>query len=1181
MNILRNIFGVARYERIMLMRTTRFRALGLIGISIPTAQGIGLAIAETQGWLAEGGQMAALGLSGFMPFYMYTYFQTILIAFVAGNFRAVDERAGVEEVISSRPLTTTELVTGKYVGVVQALTTLSLCVLVLTLAIQAAKMSITGDPFLLTPYLAYFSLMTFPALIFMSALTFFLGATLRNTTATALVSIAYIIAVLFFLGTRYGGIFDFGAFFAPLYFSDMAGLGDVTRVLQIRVFYLTLSAALLGFAIASYPRLPKPGIWSKIGHVMAVVGIGAAVILYTSMAQQDMARDQNRAELFAIQISHGDMPVVDVLTYDLDVEIMNDGVPLAATVEMLLANYNEIPLETMIFTLNPGLAVSKVTDAIGRDLPFEIKGSVVEITPTTTLAPGDETTIAMTYSGDIDREGFDLLRTAARIAKWQGPIHKGDLTAWIREDSAYLPPRSRWYPVPGVDYGNNQQRPVSFSTGRITIDAPAGLEAVTQGIPTSERAGEGRSRSVWEINIPVPQLSLNLSEYEVFTTDAAGTEVAIYIHPLHMRQVSFFADAIEEIDSLVEQLLNTMAQETGLPYPYKRLSVVEVPFLVQWYYEGWEENGGLTQPGILMVEEDTLISQVKRMTNRVNRTLGEEWGQGQDPASLKRDQIASAVFSVFLSSEGDASGLFRSPLVQLWSFNRGFTGENSSLLARGMPVYMQEDLSREIRSSMFQDRRGSGRGGGGRNYAAMSRSRPQDHGMNVEIRMGGGSGGSSFNAQSGPSSPGGGNQLGTEVTWDEMLEAMQTTSLADLDPEANPNLYRSVLDAKGLTMFRMIEAVVGSDEFINTLEAFGESSQYDDVSFAEFERAVVPEGTGEEDVSRSGLDRLISDWVNGTYVPGYTLTRSEAKKVENDQGEVVYQVMVRIRNGEPGRGFVQVQLQGRGDEITKNVEIEGGQEVEVSMVIGVRPHIVTVEPFLAKNRRPLRSPLRVGEEVEPGLPEEYVVVVTAEEAAFTEIIVDNEDEGFSMPVRRVQRYMRPGLEGGNWLVLPSRFAFGRYETNYRRQEGGDGAQPAVWTTTLPYAGEYDVSYYFLESRINGRSNRRDGFCCAADYYLMNIHHGGETTELTIDTDYLDSGWNALGRFTFGEGEEASVELSDLAEGALYADAIRWRYVDPDNPNAVYDEGIMPWEYGWGGFGGGGNRGGGGGRGRGR
>ena len=1162
MNILRNIFGVARYERIMLMRTTRFRALGLIGISIPTVQGIGLAIAETQGWLAEGGQVSALGLSGFMPFYMYTYFQTILIAFVAGNFRAVDERANVEEVISSRPLTTAELVTGKYVGVVQALTTLSLCVLVLTLAIQAAKMSITGDPFLLTPYLAYFALMTFPALIFMSALTFFLGATLRNTTATALVSIAYIIAVLFFLGTRYGGIFDFGAFFAPLYFSDMAGLGDVTRVLQIRVFYLTLSAALLGLAIASYPRLPKPGLWSKIGHVMAVAGIGGAAILYISMAQQDIARDQNRTELFAIQLSHADMPVVDVLTYDLNIEIMKNRVPLAATVEMQLVNDNELPLETMIFTLNPGLVVSKVVDVDGRDLLFEIEGSVIEITPSSSLAPGNHTTIRLTYAGDIDRNGFDLLRTAARIEKWQGPIHKGDLTAWIREDSAYLPPRSRWYPVPGVDYGNRQQRPVSFSTGRITIDAPAGLEAITQGvpIPTSEQAEAGRSRSVWQINVPVPQLSLNLSAYEVFTTDAAGTEVALYIHPLHVRQVSVFEDAIEEIDGLVEQLLTTMAQETGLPYPYKRLAVVEVPFLVQWYYEGWEENGGLTQPGILMIEEDTLVSQLKRMTNRVNRTMGSERGQGQDPVRVKRDQIAAAVFSVFLSPEGYSGGLFRSPLVQLWSFNRGFTGENSSLLARGMPVYMQEDLTQEIRSSMFQDRRG---GGGGRNFAAMasmSRSRPQDHGASMQVRIGG-------DAQSRPSGPG--NQTGGGATWDEMLEAMQTKSLAELDPDADPDLYRSVLDAKGLTMFRMIEAVVGSDEFINTLESFGKSSQYEDVSFEEFERAVVPEGTDEEDVSRQGLDRLINDWVNGTYVPGYTLTRSEAKKLEDDQGKVVYQVMVRILNGEPGRGFVQVQVQGRGDEIIKNVEIEGGQEVEVSMVIGVRPHIVTVEPFLAKNRRPLRSPLRVGEEVEPGLPEEYVALVTAEEAAYTEIIVDNEDEGFSMPVRRVQRYMRPGLEGGNWNVQANRIAFGRYETNYRSKRGGDGAQPAVWTTTLPYAGEYDVSYYFLTRRINGRD--REGFRGAADYYSMAINHSGGTTELTVNTDQLDPGWNALGRFTFEAGEEARVELSDLAEGNLYADAVRWRYVDPNNPNVVYDEGIMPWEWG---FGGGGNRGGG-------
>ena len=1166
MNILTNVFGVARYERIMLMRTTRFRALGLIGIAIPLFMGVVLSIAETQGELDD--RATALGLSAFIPFYFYTYLQTVLIAFVAGNFRAADERAEVEEVISARPLTTAELVAGKYVGVVQALTALSLCVLGLTLAIQAAKISITGEAFLLTPYLTYFALMTFPALIFMSAVTFFLGAVLRNTTATALVSIAYIIAVLFFLGTRYGGIFDFGAFFAPLYFSDMAGLGDITRILEIRVFYMALAFALLGISIARYQRLPKPGVWSKVGHAMAIAGLSGAAILFASMAQHDASRDQYRTDLFAIQISHGDMPVPTVLNYDIDVEMMNGGVPLAATAEMRLANDNPMPLETMIFTLNPGLVVSAVTDAGDRDVPFEIEGSVVRVTPPTPLAPGNETTITMAYAGNIDREGFDLLRSAARIEKWQGPIHKGDLTAWIRDDSAYLPPRSRWYPAAGVDYGNDQGRPVSFSTGRITVDTPAGLETITQGMPTSEAAEAGRSRSVWQINAPVPQLSLNIGAYEKVTAEAAGIEVALYIHPLHMRQVEFFADAGEEIVALVEQLLTATAQETGLPYPYERLSVVEVPFLVQWYYEGWEESGGLTQPGVLMLEEDALVAQVKTMTNRVTRSMNSERGQNQEPARIKRDQVAAAVFSLFLSPEGSNSGLFRSPLVQLWSFNRGFEGENSSLLARGMPVYMQEDLSREIRSAMFQNQRG--RGGFGGRGGGFDRGRPQDRGgggVRVEVSVGGSGG------------RGGPRELGEDASWDEMLAAMQTQSLAELDPEADPDLYRSVLDAKGLTMFRMIEAVVGSDEFIDTLEAFGESSQYDDVSFEEFERAVVPEGTSEDDVSRAGLDRLISDWVNGTYVPGYTLTRTEAKKVENDRGAVVYQVMVRIRNGEPGRGFVQVQLQGRGDEITKNVEIEGGQEVEVSLVLGVRPFIVTVEPFLAKNRRPLRSPLRIPEEVSPDAPEEYVRVVTAEEAAFTEIIVDNEDEGFSMPVRRVQRYLRPGLEGGHWRVEENRYSFGRYETNYRVKSSGDGAQPAIWTATLPYAGEYDIAYYFLPRRISGRSG---GFWGAGSQYLMSIGHSGATTELRINTDQLEAGWNALGRFTFDEGE-ASIELSDLADGRMYADAVRWRYVDPDNPNAVYDEGIMPWDFGFGrgggggrggGFGGGDNRGGG-------
>jgi hypothetical protein len=184
-------------------------------------------------------------------------------------------------------------------------------------------------------------------------------------------------------------------------------------------------------------------------------------------------------------------------------------------------------------------------------------------------------------------------------------------------------------------------------------------------------------------------------------------------------------------------------------------------------------------------------------------------------------------------------------------------------------------------------------------------------------------------------------------------------------------------------------------------------------------------------------------------------------------------------------------------------------------------------------------------------------LVPAGDAAFTEIVIDNEDEGFSMPIRRVRRYFRPGLAGGNWRVSFHPWAFGRYETNYRWKPAGDGAQPAIWSTELPHSGPYEVAYYWLPERLSGSYVRG----AAADTFQITLFHAGGETVLTLDGNALQPGWNALGSFRFEGGTEARVELSDVADGRLFADAVRWRYVDPDNPGAVFYEGIPPWESG--------------------
>ena len=1126
MTVLYNMLGVARYERMMLLRTTRFRLLGGIGLAIPVAVGGLLAILEANGVELE----SSVGLGAYVPFYIYSYLQAVVIAFIVGDFRAADERAEVYEVVAARPVSTTELVAGKYLGVVGALLTLSLGILALTLAIQAVKISITGTPFAVRPYLSYLMLMNVPALVYMSALTFFLGAVLRRQTAVTLVTIAYGLSVLFFLGRRYGGVYDFGAFFAPLFYSDLIGLGDIERVVELRLFYLALALGFFGLSVDRYPRLKQSAFWAWLGRGMALGGVGLAVGLYFYMEEKDAGLEAYRMALLEEQERYAPYPVARVTHYDMQIDLMADGIPVQGRADMVLGNPHDTVLDTLVLLLNPGLRLKSVRTPSGEEVAWERGMAVIRLRPDPPLAQGAEIRLSLAYEGRVDCNGFDLLARPSqrRLHKGGGP-GKGDLTAWVRRTSAFLPPRSRWYPVPGVDYGHENERPVSFSTAELSVSVPKGVEVITQGSPDGREEEGKRARFRWKVTHPVPVFSLNAGNYDIFEARIHEIDCALYLHPAHRRKALFFEDVKEEVTEALEQILDTMEQEAGLAYPYPRLSVVEVPFQVQWYYEGWEEHGGLTQPGILMVEEDVLMRQrfSQQLKWRQRRSRGND-----DPKRIKRDLLVGAIFQVFLASEDGRNGVFRSPVVQLWAFDKAFRGEHHALMERAMPLHLQQQLSTGLREAMSSRGRMRGRMGGG------GRSRSSGRVAGVE--------------------------------WDTLVTKMQQQSFADLDPKENPSLYRAVLDAKGASLFRMMEAVLGEEGFLTVMENFGEQNRYAEVSFASFERAAVGDSSAGDE--QADLQRLVHDWIYGTHVPGFTLTRVKAFKVDDGWGSVVYQVIVRIRNGEPGRGFVQVSVMGRGDEVVKNVEIEGGQEVEVSLVLWERPFRVMVDPFFAKNRRSLMAPLRIPDKPQEGWPESYVRAVSAEDAASSEVVVDNEDEGFSMPIRRVQRYFRPGLKGDNWRVRTMPMAFGRYETNYCWKNGGDGAQPAVWVSELPHTGDYDVAYYAMDPRMWRRFR-------GAKVFALTVFHGGKVDTLTLERDELKGGWNLLGRFRFEADEEARVELSDRASGRLYADAVRWRYVDPDNPDRVYEEDMPSWEMpGRGGRGGGMRGGGPGGRG---
>ncbi len=1110
------IFSVARYERKLLMRTIRFRILGGIGVLIPVVLGVGLAIAEARGVEFE----SVSGIGAYMPFYVYSFLQTVVIAFIVGDFRAADERAGIYEVVAARPLSTAELVMGKYLGVLGALTTLSLVVLVLSLGVHAAKISITGAPFTIRPYLAYWLLLNLPGLVYMSALTFFLGAVLRRQAAVTVLVVAYVVIVLLFLGRRYGGIFDFGAFFAPVFYSDMLGLGDIRRVVEIRFFYMMLALFFFGLSIDRYPRLPQSRPWRRFGRCLTAAGLVAALALYVYMESRDSADLEYRMAQLEIQERYADWPAVEVTHYTLDLDLAADRTPLRGRAVLNVLNPHPVRLDTLVFSLNPGLKLRSVSAKQATDVAVNWRREYATVQVARPLQPDSLATLVFVYDGSIDLSGFDLRRhpDTRRLQKRRaGPGRKGDLTAWIRRNSVFLPPRSRWYPSPGVDYGHRDGRPVSFATADLNISLPAGLEVVTQGVPVNREPTGRREIHTWKVERPVPVFSLNAGVYRVYQAEIHDIECAIYVHPSHAKQVTFFEDARDDALNTLGEILDSVEQETSLAYPYERLSVVEVPFQVQWYYDGWEEAGGLVQPGVLMLEEDVLMRL--RLGQRL-KWMQRRQRQNDDPARIKRDLLVSTILNTFLASESSQSGIYRSPVAQLWSFNKGFEGEHYSLLKRGMPIYMQKHLGTNLQQT-FYSRRGRFR---------------RDRG-------------------------------GSGVSWDTLTAMMRQRSFAELDPNADAELYRAVVDAKGASLFGMMQAVVGDDAFRDVISGFEEANRHIGVDFASFERAAVGDSSG--GVNGPDLNRLVRDWLHNTHVPGYTLTRAKAYKVDDGWGMMTYQIIVRIRNGEPGRGFVQIRALGTEDEAVKGVEIEGGQEVEVGLILWERPSRISIEPFFARNRRILMAPLRIPEQPMDGSATTYVREVSPDETGLTEIIVDNDDEGFEMPVRRVRRYLRPQLKGDNWQERQLPFSFGRYENNFRWKKPGDGAQPAVWTARLPHSGDYDVYYYFLSPRFSKRLRM-------ASEFNLAVCHGGQVDTLTVEAHELKAGWNVLGRYRFEGGELARVELSDRANGRLYADAVRWRYVDPDHPEDVYEEELPTWN-----FGGGGRRGDRGGRGQSR
>lgn len=1083
----------------MLYRTAKFWVLAGIGALLIIFFMVVMTIATILDDSVPG-EFLLEGTDGFLALYFFSYVQAILIIFVAGDFRKAEEKARLDQVMLSRPMTTANWVIGKYFGVVGALVYLNLSLMALAAIGRTFKVIFTGAGFNILPFFKYFFVASLPSILFMTALVFFLVSLLRSQALAIILPLGYVAAILFYFQRKFLGLFDYGAFLAPLFYGDLIGFGDIANVLWQRLFFTLLAFSLLSFSIILYPRLQQSILSHRMAQTSAVIFlIAAAVVAYriVDKHQQQQVRRQNDLTHQQQWISQ---PTCQVQHYDLDVIFNGKTAPLKISAKLAVANPQAQPLAQLIFALNGALRVTKATWCSGEAISFQQEHQLLLLDlGDHSLQPGAIDTLQLSYAGAIDAGGFMLDRLSENkgvINKRDGPWIKGEISAWLSRDFVVLPAQCGWYPIPGAaaGYAYEAPRPQNFATARIRVRADKNLSVITQGEKLEEHNEGEQALSTFVVESPVPGLSLNVGRYKSLNRKFKQAEIELYFRDKHLLDYGIFGDVADTCYQAVERIFDVLEEVTGMPYPYQRLSLVEVPTQMQIYATRHGLDNVLLQPGVVMIDEANLAGkrlkkEVATRTKRMRRR-----GQDDSPARIKREVFINAVLDFLLPDNyWRDDGSFNSPLKNYLHFQMDI---RDPVLARALELQLYEECERRTHDTFYPDRWNA-------HLSGNDRLRQMDSEWAIRRRF--------------------------DVEVDTVVAKLEKIALSELRPEGDGNLYRACVDFKAPPVLQMLRERVGEKNYLAALRKLLQEHRYQQVHPADFMNAV-------QAFSKEDLRDFFSQWFEQATFPGYRITLAEAEKLDTGKMRIVHQVKVRVQNGEKGDGFVRVVCEAGNDKIRRNLALDSYEEKEIQFATNEAPKNVRILPYFSRNRGEIMKQITLANRIRRGAPKDTVFTTTTSLSDSLSFVLDDQDAGFFTPVSEEAKYLRPRSKGQSWWEDTNPFAYGKYYFGWRTKRGGSGEYPARWETTVRRDGDYELSFHLPVDKDwrTRRLSRR---------FEIKITSADGTHRLELQPQETIDDWLPLGRYRFTREKPAIVELSDAGSGYVIADAVRWEFVE--------------------------------------
>lgn len=1102
------ILTIASYEGKVLWRNWFFRIIALLGMGFVTI--FNLAVFSeldnadwrglSNGWILPYASLLLISIP-----------QAAAVIFLATGLIKKDKKLDTNEVFFVRPITNLDYVLGKALALFKLFFLLNLVLLCIPLIVGLTSPVATINPM---AFIVYPLLTSVPTIVFTTGIAFLLVTVIRNQpiTIVLLIGIAGVQVIYYF--DKFSNILDFTAFRLSMLASEMTGFVDIGFALWQRTFYFVTGIGFLFFTAFMLDRLSS----HKSVHRATLI-TGCVLLLLSSfimirlwdMRQEPIAF---RQEMINANGRWADVPNIDIVSHAIAVEWT--GEEIAGTSELVVKNNTGTLLDTIYFTLNPGLTVDSVV-VNGRSTEVNRDLQILCLHKGTSIRSGEELSIRIQYHGKVLESAAHLEVDQKRYENTNEHLMFSLLKkyAFLEDDYVLLTKDVHWYPDTGIGYNRKSaaKERRSFITFELSVKAPAGKVPVSQGEVVMRD-----DVYTFKPEYPLPHLSLVIGNYHKKEITVDSVVYSVYHYPendFFLRQLDLLADTLRY---LITDVANEYEDAQKLSYPFKRLQFVEVPVHFAAYNKIYESHQALVQPETVFWPEEggemrqfdfrRQLKDMSRQAAKANQVLTDKQKQANVFNDLIRKIFTKQAGERWVYESHDFDNADYSLFPNYYDFNSGIVSEDWALLNRSIATYLrndkqvQNDYSREVNGISFTE---------------------------------------------------------------ECNDLMRTASMTKILTEAEFSKINKSVTLKSKYLFSYLGQIIGENNFKSFLYDWVNSHQHQLSSYEAFRKAMLSK-------FNTDIDPIIRKVYSETSQPAFEIL--DVQKYEVMDGDRKrYQVLLKVKNSGDSDGVLEVKFnrKGRSDgdnnfNSRPNEEapeeapgrlsvIKQGETRLFGFVLDEKPNDLTVNTIISRNIPSIIN-LSMGtlSRRDGGLLFDGERVVEKETVSNQyEVIVDNEDAGFSSfsPIKptMLKAYLDRQKDSaqkyyGNWDSSYSRWLattgsdfYGSVIRSAHFTRSGDGEKIATWTPAFAEEGFYDI-YVYMKGKNQNEHVGRDGEGKQFNYDYI-VHNGDGTDHLKFNITNAEPGWNYLGSYYFNK-TGGSVSLTDDCDlRTVYADAVKW------------------------------------------